>query len=584
MKYKLKYNLPHEAATCLGWLLDARGVEDIESYVNPTAANELDPYLLDNIGEAAAKLIEHLERGNKILLIVDADADGATSASMLWNYVKEAYPFADLSFICHEHKGHGFGDLWEEVDKQHWDLILVPDAGSNDYEFHKYFKDKGTDIICIDHHEVENGYSKDAIVVNNQSSTNYSNKSFCGAGIVYKFLMVLDDMLKTPGRCRKYMDLCALGNIADCMSMKHPETRYYITEGLKVIHNRGLQAFIDQQNYSLFKETNQLGYINVAFYIAPLINAVVRVGTMEEKRMLFEAFTDPDKQVITDKRGAAFGATERVCVEMARRASNAKNKQNRIKEKATEQLDAQIHKFGLLSNNILIIQLGPKSDIPQELRGLICTQFVNRYNRPCAILAKTPEGYWRGSMRGNEAFEGVPNFKEFLENSGCIEYCQGHSNAAGLSVHDTQLTNLINYANSSLDASSLESCYYVDYIFSSNEDFAALLLQVAEHPELWGNDVEEPTVVVEKIPYFSTQWRLMGENKDSCKISVNGVEYVRFKDSDFAQECQQYDKGYITVYGKIKKNTWAGRTTPQILINDYEFEEQNLNNSPIWDF
>lgn len=382
----------------------------------------------------------------------------------------------------------------------------------------------------------------------------------------------MDDLLYGErSHCIKHMDLCALGNIADCMSMKHPETRYYIVEGLKHINNGGFAALVSQQSYSLFKETNNLGYINVAFYIAPLINAVIRVGSMEEKRMLVEAFINPDKLVPTDKRGAAPGELERVSIEMARRASNAKNKQNRIKEKATEQLDDQIHKFGLLSDNILIVKLPENNDIPQELRGLICTQFVNKYGRPCAILVRNAEGYWRGSMRGNAAFEGVPDFKSFLESSGCIEYCQGHANAAGLSIHESQLQNLLNYANTNLDASSLENCYYVDYVFKSNEDFAALLLQVAGHEELWGNDVEEPVVIVEQIPYFSSQWQLMGANKDSCKLTHNGVEYVRFKDVNFAQECQQYDKGIITVYGKIKKNTWAGRTTPQILIDDYEF-------------
>jgi hypothetical protein len=65
----------------------------------------------------------------------------------------------------------------------------------------------------------------------------------------------------------------------------------------------------------------------------------------------------------------------------------------------------------------------------------------------------------------------------------------------------------------------------------------------------------------------------MGENKDSCKLTYNGVEYVKFKNIDFAQECKAYERGCMTVYGKIKKNTWAGRTTPQILIEDYEFED-----------
>ncbi len=150
MNYKLKYDLPHDAATCLGWLLDARGIEDIEGYVYPSQKNELDPYLLDNIRAAAEKLIEHLNKGSKILLVVDADADGICSSAMLWNYIKEYKPFADLSFLCHEHKAHGLSDTWEEIDQNHWDLILLPDSSSNDYTFHSFFADKGTDLIVLD--------------------------------------------------------------------------------------------------------------------------------------------------------------------------------------------------------------------------------------------------------------------------------------------------------------------------------------------------------------------------------------------------------------------------------------------------
>ena len=75
----------------------------------------------------------------------------------------------------------------------------------------------------------------------------------------------MDEVMNKPGHSEKYMDLCALANVADCMSMKHPETRYYILEGLKRVQNEGFKAFINQQSYSLFKETKELGYIGVAF-------------------------------------------------------------------------------------------------------------------------------------------------------------------------------------------------------------------------------------------------------------------------------------------------------------------------------
>ena len=71
MKYKLKWDLPHDPTTCLGWLLAARGVEDIEGYVYPSKEYELDPYLLDNISRGAALLKKHLDNDSRILLVVD---------------------------------------------------------------------------------------------------------------------------------------------------------------------------------------------------------------------------------------------------------------------------------------------------------------------------------------------------------------------------------------------------------------------------------------------------------------------------------------------------------------------------------
>ena len=572
MNYKLKWELPHDATTCLGWLLAMRGVEDIEGYVYPSKDYEIDPLKLDNIEEAAKLLYKHLEADSSILIVQDADTDGICSAAMTWLYIKDFYPNAKLEYVCHEHKAHGLDDIIDEVEESDYNLIILPDASSFDIEEHKRLNAVGKDILVLDHHDAE-CYSPYAVVVNNQLSKDYSNKSFCGAGIVYKFLMVMDTVLNKPGHCENYMDLCALANVADCMSMKHPETRYYIMEGLKRVRNEGLKAFISQQSFSLFKETKDLGYINVAFYIVPLLNAVVRVGTMEEKRLLFEAFINPNKLIQTDKRGAKPGDMEKVSVEMARRASNARNRQNRIKEKATELLDMRLHKYELLDNKILIIEVSDKDNIPQELRGLICAQFVNRYHRPCAIVARNDEGYLRGSIRGNDSFLEVPDFKAFLEASGKTEYVQGHANAAGVSIHESNLDDLLAYANSHISDEGLSNVYFVDYVFSEDEQISSLLLTIAEHPELWGNDIDEPTVVIERIPYYQEQIFVMGENKDSAKFIHNGVEYVKFKNSDFIQEITGYSRGYITVYGKIKKNTWAGRTTPQILIDDYEIED-----------
>lgn len=427
MKYALRNNLqiPHEATTCLGWLLDARGVEDTEKYVFPSKENECEARDLDNIDDAAQMLIWHLNSGNRILIIVDSDCDGMTSAAMLYNYIREVRPDAKLSYMLHEHKGHGLSDLIDRVMDSKADLVVLPDAGSNDNVYFNMLKSVNKECICLDHHEFDgDSYPTNAIVVNNQSSERYSNKSLCGAGVVYKFLQLLDIYFEVDYSSH-YLDLCALGNIADMMSPANPETRYYTTEGLKHIYNGGFKALLNAQAFSLYRTSQDLNYIKIAFYIAPIINAVIRIGAMEEKELLFDAFINPDELVQSDKRGAKLGDMETIADMAARKAINARSRQNRVKDKATELIDYRIQKGGLLDNQIIVVEVFEEDNIPQELTGLLATQFVSKYHRPCIIVRKNSQGFLRGSIRGNDAFEAVPNLKAFLEDSGLTEYVQG---------------------------------------------------------------------------------------------------------------------------------------------------------------
>lgn len=576
MKYRQSQYLSKDANTCVAEILRARGVENIEAYMRPNQEYENDSMLLDNIEVAAKRLVEHLNKNSSILFVTDADADGYSSSSLLWNYIKDFYPEANLKYICHEHKAHGLEDIIDEVEQCGFDLILVLDAGSGDSAYYERLENVGTECICVDHHAFDS-YPTHCICVNNQLSEHYPNKSLCGAGVVYKFCQVLDKILcpKNP-RSSYYLDLVAMAEIADCMSPADPETRYYISKGLTQINNGFFKQLIEQQSFSLFKNSDGLNYIKIAYYIAPLINAMVRVGTMEEKRQMFQAFIEPDTMVQSTKRGAKAGDMVRICEEVARKATNAKARQNRIKDKATELLEGRIQKEGLLDNKILVIEVYDEDDIPQELRGLIAAQFVNKYHRPTMIGKTNEEGFFRGSIRGNDSFEEVPDFKKFLENSGCMEGVYGHKNAAGYSIPYNRISDLISYANTTISDQGLENIYDVDYIFNANENFTQLGFELAAAEDFWGNEIKEPTVVVEDIPLSSVM--VMGEKRDTTKISYGGLNYIRFKDTDFAQLTSHTTNGStITIYGKFNINVYAGRKYLQIFIDDYDIKDSKFD-------
>lgn len=185
-----------------------------DKFFNPGRGNLLEPELLDNILEAAQLLEKHIKQGNKIYLVVDSDMDGFTSSAVLYNYIENNYRknYSDYSIEYHIPTGkeHGLDTLMNDLNvSKKYDLIILPDAGSNDINEHKALKQLGYDIICLDHHMVSEK-SEDAIVVNNQSSDRYENKNLSGVGVVYKFLQLLDKMNEWSD-ADNYLDLVAAG-------------------------------------------------------------------------------------------------------------------------------------------------------------------------------------------------------------------------------------------------------------------------------------------------------------------------------------------------------------------------------------
>ncbi len=553
--------------------------------MNPTAACELDAYNLKNIDHAAERLLHHLRRNSKILFIVDCDVDGFTSSSILWLYIKHTFPEIELEFTVHEHKQHGLDDKIDWItDEARWDLVIIPDAGSYDVKEHRMLGELGMDVIVLDHHDQlydENGNPvvsnlPTTIVVNNQLSPDYTNKSLCGAGVVYKFCEVLDNKLGIH-LAHNYIDLAALGEIADVMDRTNVETNYIMMEGLKNIHNEGFRTLIESQSYSLKEKAvspyEGLTPIDVAFYIAPLINAITRVGTVQEKETMFYCFIEPNKAVPSSKRGARPGDIEYAAEQTARVGKNAKARQDRLKEQALGVIDFKIQKDGLDDNNIIIVELDGSDNIPQELTGLVAMNVVSKYHKPVMIGRRNNRNEIQGSIRSDGNFAGLPSFKKFLEDSGLVTYTAGHDNAAGWGLNGDKLDALISYANHKLKAEDFENCYVVDYILDGSDYNEDLLSSIAEHPEFFGNHIEEPMVVIKNIPLMNLM--TMGTNKDSIKISYNGIDYVKFKDTTFIEEVMNNRTKKLTVYGRANLNVWMGKKSVQIFITDYELVEDS---------
>lgn len=398
-------------------LLKQRGIENVDLFLNPQPYSLQNWKDLDNI-ENGIQLIKGTINNNlPYALIVDCDVDGFTSSTILYNYIKFLNPNKEIEYFLHKGKQHGLEDMWEKLQEREYCAILVPDAGSNDSQYAINLK---IPILVLDHHILENDYlANNLILINNQVSEKYINKNLSGAGVTWQFCRALDEEFNTD-YSKDLIDLAALGIVADMMSMLSYENQYIIQTGFHNINNFFFKVLIDKQSYSM---NNKITPTSVAFYIVPLINAMIRVGTMEEKERLFLAFIDGEKLIPCNKRGAK-GTMELAAIESTRECVNAKSKQDKLKEKIVDSLDIKIHKNGLLDNQVLFIRLDDEDDFLSELNGLVAMQLSTKYNKPTIVARLNDEGYIRGSARGLNKSE-LKSFKDFLNNTNLFEYTAG---------------------------------------------------------------------------------------------------------------------------------------------------------------
>jgi hypothetical protein len=217
------------------------------------------------------------------------------------------------------------------------------------------------------------------------------------------------------------------------------------------------------------------------------------------------------------------------------------------------------------------VELDAADDIPQEMTGLVAMQIVSKYHKPVMLGRRNSNNDVQGSTRNDGNFEGLPSFKKFLEDSNLINFVAGHDNANGFSIAEKNINRLIDYANNNLCAADFENCYLVDYVLDAKNDNEELLFSLASHPEYFGNHIDEIKFVVKNIELASIM--VMGANKDSVKINYNGIDYVKFKDTDFIEDIQNNRSKLLNVYGRANVNSWMGKKSIQILISDYELVE-----------
>ena len=593
MKYQLISPI-NQNYSAIEQILTNRGIpkNNIYHYLN-TTDDDINSFLtLDEskLRAAAAYLIKTITNKKNCLVIIDSDADGFTSSAILINYLHDLFPAwveTNLDYRVHDGKQHGLNDHIDWIIKsQKYSLVIIPDAGSNDAEECTRLKENNINTIVLDHHlcDIDN---PDAIVINNQLS-NYPNKDFSGAGVVWQFCRYLDSLLQKDN-ANNYLDLMALGNCADMMSMASIETKHLENKGFQNLKNPFFVNLSEKNSYSM---NNKVNHMNVAFYVAPYINAICRSGTIEEKTLTFESMLKfkAFKMLPSTKRGHAVGEMEQLIEQVMRVVTNVKNRQTKAQETGLQTIEKMIEEQNLLDHKVLLFLLEP-GQVDKNIAGLIANKIMAKYQRPTCLLTKVIEkepcppykevnGYttvsYQGSARGCDKV-GINDFKSICAKTGVTMFEVGHPGAFGLGILQKNLPAFIERTDELLKDMPNEAMYYVDYIYQGNAIKSDDILTIANMEDLWGKDIDEPFICVEHLKVTSDMVTVYNKKNNTLKITTpQGISLIKFKATN--EECYmlQNTNGYyeLNIIGRANKNEWMGNVSPQIFIEDYDIVDR----------
>ena len=578
MRYQLIKPINPDYST-IEQILTNRGIkrEDVYHYLNTTDDDISSPLDLGekSLNAAAQTIIQHIFSKDKTLVICDCDCDGFTSAALLINYLYDLFPTyveTGLKWFVHEDKQHGLEDVMDYINQKDFKLVICPDASSNDYEYHKQLKAKGIDVIVLDHH-LADATSEDAIVINNQLC-GYENKELSGVGVVYQFCRFIDSKMQS-NFADNYLDLVALGLTGDMMSLTSIETKHLINKGFEPENIKNPYIYeMWQKNH--FKLGDHITSIDAAFYIVPMVNAVQRSGTIEEKELLFKSMLKYEAfaEIPSTKRGCK-GQTERLVDQAVRMSTNVKNRQTRAQDASMEYLENRIVKENMMDRKVLLFTLEP-GKVDKNIAGLIANKISAKYQRPSCMLTKVGDVY-QGSARGYE-MSGVTNFKDICDNTGCVNWTAGHQNAFGVSINVDKIDEFLEKTDAALANMTSEPVYYVDYIYNGADVNPQDILAISDLSNLWGKDLDEAMVAVKDIKISKDLVTVYRKTSNTLKITLpNKVSLMKFNATD--EECETLENqtgAYIQmeIVGKCHKNEWMGNVSPQIFIEDWEITGQ----------
>ncbi|NTW55848.1 MAG: single-stranded-DNA-specific exonuclease RecJ [Chlorobiaceae bacterium] len=545
----INVSLPVARALC------NRGIETFEEakvFFRASISDLPSPFLMEQMGRAAERVVQAVGKREKIMLYGDYDVDGTTGTAMLYLFLKEHG--AEVSYYINDRFSEGYGLSDEGIDlaiSTGTGLIVTVDCGIRENDAIQRCCASGIDVIVCDHHEADELPPAYAILNPKVPGTAYPFRELCGCGVAFKFVQAIGGILhEDPENCLQYLDFVAVATAADMVSLEK-ENRTLVREGLKRIRTNPRNNF--RQMFTLMNvQPSEVDIYHIVFGIAPRINAA---GRMHSANLAVDWLLSMTPE-----------ESKRYAAELDRMNTDRREIDSDIMKKAESMLDGH---FASYCSSIVLYD----ESWHLGVLGIVASKLLEKYYLPTIILGNM-NGFVRGSVR---SVSGLNVYEVLQQCSGYLEQFGGHHQAAGITLRAENYENFRRkfdeVCGSSLSLVHRQKEVMVDSVLSLEEitgNFIKVLGQFA--PFGYGN--REPVFISPEMRLGSKPKLLKQRHVKFSLTDRHGrnFEVIGFDRPDIFQELSSVPDPVFTMLYTVEKRVWNQREELQIKIRDLELK------------
>ena len=387
-----------------------KSLQDAKAYLHPEDYQPSSPYSFEDMPKVMERITKAIQQEERIGIWGDFDVDGQTSTALLVHGLRRAG--ADVCFHIPNRakESHGIRlEFLKQFMGQGINLLITCDTGITENESLQYAADQGLDVIISDHHTLPEEMPTAIAIINPRLlSSGHPMENLAGVGAAYQIIRALYESRGNAKEAEYYLDLVALGTIADLADLSG-ENRYYAQLGLQQMNNNlrpALEAILTSANFRNTTITESI----IGFTIGPRLNAV---GRLDDANANVDFLLSDDPVFLRAK-----------AEELENLNARRKMAVDGVYQSAREMLDRdpELTRYAAL----VLARPGWQKGVV----GIAASRLVEDYNKP-AILLNISEDIAAGSVR---SIEGVNIIQSIRDNAVYLNTFGGHPMAAGLSL------------------------------------------------------------------------------------------------------------------------------------------------------